>query len=251
MQNNPTRIALEITDLTVSYEGKEPVLWDIDLAIPEGSLCAIVGPNGAGKSTLLKAILDLIPKASGKSFIFGEPYKKAKLQVGYVPQKNTIDWDFPVTVKDVVLMGCYGRMKPFGFLKKHEKTRALDCLEQVGLLEYQDRQINELSSGQQQRTFLARALMQDSAIYLMDEPFAGVDIKTEKTIASLFKTMQKNHKTLIVVHHDISTLKEYFDSIVFLNKKLVAYGSVKETLNKTNLHRTYTSMIPLFHQSPP
>ena len=239
------QIALEVTDLTVFYEGKEPVLWDIDLKIPQGVLMAIVGPNGAGKSTLLKAMLDLIPKAAGETFIFGKAYKNAKLQVGYVPQKNTIDWDFPVTVYDVVLMGAYGRMKPFYRSKKHEKSKALHCLKQVNLLPYKNRQINELSGGQQQRTFLARALMQEASITLMDEPFAGVDIQTEKAIAVLFKTMQAEGKTLIVVHHDITTLREYFDTLAFLNKKIIAYGPMQQTFTEKNLKATYTGAMNL------
>ena len=232
------KIALKVSDLTVSYRNK-PALWDIDLDIFEGSLTAIVGPNGAGKSTLLKAILDLLPKTSGQTLIFDKPYKKQKLKVGYIPQKSSIDWDFPATVFDVVLMGCYGELGFFKIPSKKNKQDALAALKKLDLLPYKDHQISETSGGQQQRTFLARALVQKCEIYLMDEPLAGVDAKTEKTIIGIFKVMKKEGKTLIVVHHDLQTLKKYFDHVIFLNTKVIANGSINKVLNKKNLKKTY------------
>ena len=233
-----TKVAIQITDLTVAYKYK-PVLWDIDLAIPEGILMAIVGPNGAGKSTPIKAILGIIKPLAGNVSIYGESYAKNRSLVAYVPQKGSVDWDFPTTAIDVVTMGTYGKL---GWIKrpraKHKKA-ALEALEKVGMLEYKDRQINQLSGGQQQRIFLARALVQDSLIYFMDEPFQGVDATTEKAIINILKELRKAGKTVVVVHHDLQTVPDYFDWVTFLNVKKVATGPVKDIFNDENLTKTY------------
>lgn len=230
--------AIKIDDLTVAYNYK-PVLWDIDLVIPEGVLMAIVGPNGAGKSTLIKSILGIIKPIAGSVQVFGKPYKKQVDKVAYVPQKGSVDWDFPTTALDVVMMGTYGSL---GWIKRpgqKEKKQSLEALEKVGMLEFRDRQISQLSGGQQQRIFLARALVQNAAIYLMDEPFQGVDATTEKAIINILKELRKAGKTLIVVHHDLQTVPEYFDWVTFLNVKGIASGPVKDIFNDDNLTKTY------------
>jgi manganese/zinc/iron transport system ATP- binding protein len=234
----PQKIAIAIDDLTVAYNYK-PVLWDIDLAIPEGVLMAIVGPNGAGKSTLIKAILGIIDPIAGSVSIYGKPYDKQRKLVGYVPQKGSVDWDFPTTALDVVTMGTYGSL---GWIKRpgrKERKIALESLEKVGMLSFKDRQINQLSGGQQQRVFLARALAQDADIYFMDEPFQGVDATTEITIINILKELRKAGKTVVVVHHDLQTVPEYFDWVTFLNVKKIATGPVKEIFNDDNLTKTY------------
>jgi len=230
--------AVQIDDLTVAYNYK-PVLWDIDLVIPEGVLMAIVGPNGAGKSTLIKSILGIIKPLAGSVQIFGKPYKKQVDKVAYVPQKGSVDWDFPTTALDVVMMGTYGSL---GWIKRpgqKEKKLSLEALEKVGMLSFKNRQISQLSGGQQQRIFLARALVQNASIYLMDEPFQGVDATTEKAIINILKELRKEGKTLIVVHHDLQTVPEYFDWVTFLNVKGIASGPVKDIFNDDNLTKTY------------
>ncbi|MCF8230969.1 MAG: metal ABC transporter ATP-binding protein [Bacteroidales bacterium] len=230
--------ALEVNDLTVAYRYK-PVLWDIDMKIPQGILMGIVGPNGAGKTTLIKAILGLVQPVAGSVRIFGKPYKKARSKVAYVPQKGSVDWDFPTNVLDVVLMGTYGKL---GWIKrpgKEEKKQALEALEKVGMLEFRHRQISELSGGQQQRVFLARALLENAEIYFMDEPFQGVDAITEKAIIKLLKELGSQGKTVIAVHHDLQSVPEYFDWVTFLNVKKVAAGPVKDIFNDDNLTKTY------------
>ena len=232
------RIAVKVDDLTVAYNYK-PVLWDIDLSVPEGVLMAIVGPNGAGKSTLIKTILGIIKPIAGSVAIFGKPYKNQRKLVAYVPQKGSVDWDFPTTAFDVVLMGTYGSL---GWIKRpgaKEKKLALESMEKVGMLSYRNRQISQLSGGQQQRVFLARALAQDAAIYFMDEPFQGVDATTEIAIINILKELRKAGKTVIVVHHDLQTVPEYFDWVTFLNVKKIATGPVKEIFNDDNLTKTY------------
>lgn len=234
----PQKIAIAVDDLTVAYNYK-PVLWDIDLAIPEGVLMAIVGPNGAGKSTLIKAILGIIDPIAGSVSIYGKPYDKQRKLVGYVPQKGSVDWDFPTTAVDVVMMGTYGSL---GWIKRpgrKERKVALESLEKVGMLSFKDRQINQLSGGQQQRVFLARALAQDADIYFMDEPFQGVDATTEITIINILKELRKAGKTVVVVHHDLQTVPEYFDWVTFLNVKKIATGPVKDIFNDDNLTKTY------------
>ncbi|MBI5388797.1 metal ABC transporter ATP-binding protein [Candidatus Woesearchaeota archaeon] len=231
-------LALDVADLTVAYDEK-PVLWDIDVQIPSGLLVAVVGPNGAGKSTLLKTILGLMKPAAGRVHIFGKPYAAQRHLVGYVPQRTSVDWDFPTTVLDVVMMGLYGKL---GWIKrpgKKEKELATQSLQKVGMEQFAHRQISQLSGGQQQRVFLARALVQDAALYFMDEPFAGVDATTEKAIITLLQELRKQGKTVIVVHHDIQTLKEYFDWVLLLNVRKIALGPVHESVTPQNLHKTY------------
>ena len=233
-----TKTAIAIDDLTVAYNYK-PVLWDIDLTIPEGVLMAIVGPNGAGKSTLIKAVLGIIKPIAGSITIYGKEYKKQRSLVAYVPQKESVDWDFPTTALDVVMMGTYGQL---GWIKrpgKKEKKKALEALEMVGMLSFKNRQISQLSGGQQQRIFLARALVQNAEIYFMDEPFQGVDATTEKAIVKILKRLRKSGKTVVVVHHDLQTVPEYFDWVTFLNVKKIATGPVKEIFNDDNLIKTY------------
>ncbi len=230
--------AVAVYDLTTAYKEK-PVLWDIDLEVPKGVMMAIVGPNGAGKTTLIKSILGLIKPAAGQVRIFGKSYGEMRKKIGYVPQRTSVDWDFPTTVFDLVLMGSYGSL---GWIKrpgKKEKALALDAISRVGLEEFADNQINELSGGQQQRSFLARALVQNADIYFMDEPLQGVDAKTEKTIMSILKELRDNGRTLLVVHHDLQTVKEYFDWTALLNVRLNAYGPVEEIFNEKNLRETY------------
>lgn len=231
-------IAVRVDDLTVAYDYK-PVLWDIDLAIPEGVLMAIVGPNGAGKSTLIKAILGIIKPIAGSIGIYGKPYEDQRQLVAYVPQKGSVDWDFPTTALDVVMMGTYGSL---GWIKrpgKAQKKAALEALEKVGMLAFKNRQISQLSGGQQQRIFLARALVQNASIYFMDEPFQGVDATTEKAIVNILKELRKTGKTVVVVHHDLQTVPEYFDWVTFLNVKKIATGPVSTIFNDDNLTKTY------------
>lgn len=243
-----TRVPLKVRDLTVAYHRK-PVIWDIDLAIPEGKLVAIVGPNGAGKSTLLKACLDLIPRSSGDVQVFGQPYKESRRRVGYVPQRESVDWDFPVSALDVVAMGTYGNLGWFRRVNKRSKALAMQALERVGLGDYADRQISQLSGGQQQRTFLARALVQDADIYFMDEPFAAVDAATERAIVDLLRELQKRGKTVMVVHHDLATVREYFDWTILLNMRVVASGPTPTVFNDENLRKTYGGKLTLLSQA--
>ena len=239
---------LTIRDLTVSYNRK-PVIWDIDLSIPEGHLVGIVGPNGAGKSTLIKACLDLVPRTSGEVMIYGKTYNKDRRRVGYVPQRESVDWDFPVSVLDVVAMGTYGRLGWMRRVNKHSKALSMEALDRVGLVDYANRQISQLSGGQQQRTFLARALVQDADIYFMDEPFSSVDAATERTIVQLLKDLKRQGKTVIVVHHDLSTVSEYFDWTVLLNMRVMSAGPTEEVFNQDNLRRTYGGKLTLLTQA--
>jgi len=241
-------LPLWVRDLTVAYHRK-PVVWDIDLAIPEGKLVSIVGPNGAGKSTLIKACLDLIPRSSGEVLIYASPYSKERKRVGYVPQRESVDWDFPVSALDVVAMGTYGKLGWFRRVNKHSKALALQALERVGLGDYAHRQISQLSGGQQQRTFLARALVQDADIYFMDEPFAAVDAATERAIVELLKELQARGKTCLVVHHDLATVPQYFDWTVLLNMRVVASGPTDEVFNQENLRKTYGGKLTLLSQA--
>jgi manganese/zinc/iron transport system ATP- binding protein len=230
--------AIEVEDLTVAYQD-QPVLWDIDLQVPEGALMAIVGPNGAGKSTLIKTILGLMQPAAGQVRIYGKPYAEQRKLVGYVPQRGSVDWDFPTSVLDVVMMGRYGRLGWFKRPGAGEREMALEALGKVGMVDYAHRQISQLSGGQQQRTFLARALVQDAQIYFMDEPFQGVDATTEKAIIAILKELSAADKTVVVVHHDLQTVQEYFDHVLLLNVRRIAAGRVKEVFTQENLRRTY------------
>jgi len=242
-----TDYALEIEDLTMAYREK-PVLWDVDFSVPRGVLCAVVGPNGAGKTTLLKAVLGLVRPAAGRVLVFGKPYSQQRRIVGYMPQRGTVDWDFPTTVLDVVVMGRYGHL---GWLRRPgtaERHLALGALEQVGMADYQHRQISQLSGGQQQRVFLARALVQDADLYFLDEPFAGVDITTEQAIMDVLKAMRGAGKTVVAVHHDLETLREYFDWALLLNVRREALGPVDEVATPENLRRTYGGRTPILHK---
>ena len=229
---------IEVHDLTVAYH-KKPVLWDIDFDLPEGKLVGLVGPNGAGKSTLIKAIMGLMPVLSGYVKIYGKPLDEARDKVGYVPQRESVDWDFPVNVLDVVTMGRYGRLPLVGRPGKEDKEIALACLEKVGMADFSRRQISQLSGGQQQRVFLARALTQDADVYLMDEPFAGVDASTEKAIIALLKDLKGRGKTVMVVHHDLHTVQEYFDWVMLLNTRLVEFGPAAEIFTAENVQKAY------------
>jgi manganese/zinc/iron transport system ATP- binding protein len=236
--NNDKHAALSVDDLTVAYNSK-PAIWDIDLDVPEGVLMAIVGPNGAGKSTLIKAVLNLIPRAAGTALFYGKPYTQARSLVGYVPQRGSVDWDFPTSVIDVVQMGLYGKLGWFRRPGKREHDKAMYALEQVGLSEFANRQISQLSGGQQQRTFLARALVQDAQIYFMDEPFAAVDAVTERAIVNILRELRQRGKTVIVVHHDLQTVEDYFDWVTLLNVEVIASGPTPEVFTPDNLKHTY------------
>ena len=229
---------LDVHDLTVAYHRK-PVLWDFDLVLNEPHLACIVGPNGAGKSTLIKAILGLVPAASGSVKLFGRPLQEQRRRVGYVPQRESVDWDFPISVFEVVLMGTYARLGWFRRPGRKERAKAQECLERVGLGPLARQQIGQLSGGQQQRTFLARALAQDADIYFMDEPLAGVDATTERVIVSLLKELRDRGKTVIVVHHDLRTVTQYFDYVILLNMRLVASGPTEQVFTPENLRKTY------------
>jgi manganese/zinc/iron transport system ATP- binding protein len=234
----PLLLPLEIHDLTVAYQRK-PVLYGIDLEVEEGSLVGIIGPNGAGKSTLLKTVMGMMKPEDGFVKIFGEKNRRSLSRVGYVPQKENIDWDFPVTAMDVVLMGRIGHTGWWKRFSKRDRSFASECLEQMNMLPYADRQIGNLSGGQQQRVFLARALAQQSDLYLMDEPFAGVDSVTERAIIDLLKQLRNQGKTILVVHHDLSTASQYFDYLALLNFRLIAYGPSNTVFNHELLQKTY------------
>ncbi len=230
--------AIDVRDLTVAYREK-PVLWDVDLQVPSGVLLAIVGPNGAGKTTFIKAVLGLVHAAAGSVLIHGEAYSAKRKRVAYVPQRGSVDWDFPTSVLDVVMMGLYGQL---GWLRrpgKTEKEKALRALAEVGMEELADRQISQLSGGQQQRVFLARALVQQAEVYFMDEPFQGVDATTEKAIVDLLRNLREDGKTVVVVHHDLQTVPEYFDQVMLLNVRRIASGLVEEVFTEENLRTTY------------
>ncbi|MCE2470670.1 MAG: metal ABC transporter ATP-binding protein [Anaerolineae bacterium] len=240
------RLALAVDDLTVAYNEK-PAIWDIDLAVPEGVLMGVVGPNGAGKSTLIKAVLNLIPRAAGAVSFYGKPYERARSLVGYVPQRGSVDWDFPTSVLDVVTMGLYGKLGWFRRPGKRERELALHALDQVGLVDFADRQISQLSGGQQQRTFLARALVQDAQIYFMDEPFSAVDAVTENAIVGILQALNKRGKTVLVVHHDLQTVAQYFDWVTLLNVEVIASGLTSEVFTPENLRRTYGGRVSYLH----
>ena len=241
---HPPDYPLTVHDLTVAYQRK-PVIWDIELNIPEGRLVGIVGPNGAGKSTLLKACLDLIPKTSGWARIYGKDYQKNRHLVAYVPQRESVDWDFPVSALDVVAMGTYRKIGWIRRVGKRERATAMECLEKVGIGHLAGRQISHLSGGQQQRVFLARALAQDAMVYFMDEPFAAVDAATEQAIVEVLKELRGRGRTCLVVHHDLATVPEYFDWVVLLNMRVVASGPTAEVFTRENLRKTYGGRLNL------
>jgi manganese/zinc/iron transport system ATP- binding protein len=244
---HPSTAPLSIHDMTVAYHRK-PVLWDIDYNAPPGKLIAIIGPNGSGKTTLIKAVLDLIPRASGEVHIFGKPYRKQRGRVGYVPQRGSVDWDFPVSALDVVAMGLYRKIGWCRPVTKRYRDQALGALDRVGLADYAGRQISQLSGGQQQRVFLARALAQDADLYLMDEPFVGVDAATERAIVAILRELRSAGKTALVVHHDLQTVHEYFDHVLLLNMRLVAAGPTREVFTTENLRATYGGKLALLDQ---
>ena len=236
---NVTVPAIEVEKLTVTYDA-QPVLWDIDLTIPQRVVMGLVGPNGAGKSTLLKSILDLTPKLAGTIKVLGQPFASNRKLIGYVPQRNSIDWDFPTTVLDLVVMGTYGRLGWFRRAGKSERSDAMAALERLGMEAFADRQINELSGGQQQRAFLARAFVQDAPIYFLDEPFTGVDVPTEKLIVELLHELRDSGKTIVVVQHDLKTVGEYLDQVSLINQTLVASGDVEKVFSQQSIDETYS-----------
>lgn len=230
--------AISVRDLSVSFHGKE-VVQQVSFDIQTGKMLGIIGPNGAGKSTLIKAILGLVPMNTGKTRVFDAPIQKARKTIAYVPQRNDIDWDFPITVLDVVLMGTYPSLGLIKRPRKTEKNWALQCLAKVGMEAYQKRQIGELSGGQQQRVFLARALAQKADIFLLDEPFVGIDITSEEMIVSILKELCSQGKTIAVVHHDLSKAKAYFDDLLLLNKQVIHHGQTADVLNPVILAKAY------------
>ncbi len=235
---------VELHDITVTYH-KKPVLWDIDLTLPAGTIIGIIGPNGAGKSTMIKAIMNLVELSSGYVKLFDKTLDQVRSRVSYVPQKESVDWDFPASVLDVVLMGRYGKMGLFTRPRKADKEVSMECLRQVDMDGYAKRQISQLSGGQQQRVFLARALAQEADLYFMDEPFSGVDAATERAIIDLMKTMSKQGKTVVVVHHDLQSAREYFDWAVLLNLRLIASGPAHEVMTNALLQETYGGKLTL------
>ena len=245
---HPPELPLAIHDLTVAYHRK-PVLWDVELNLPEGKLIALVGPNGAGKSTLLKACLDLVPKTSGEVLVFGEPYRRHRDLVGYVPQRESVDWDFPVSALEVVAMGTYRRLGWFRRVGSKEREAAREALAEVGIEHLAERQISQLSGGQQQRVFLARALVQEASLYFMDEPFAAVDAATEEAIVQLLRKLNARGKTALVVHHDLATVSRYFDWVVLLNMRVVASGPTDEVFTRENLQKTYGGKLSILEDA--
>lgn len=241
-------IAVEVHDLTVAYH-RRPVLWGVDFTLPAGHLIGLIGPNGAGKSTLLKAMLNMVPAASGWVKIYGKPYAQQKRLVGYVPQRESVDWDFPINVLDVVLMGRYGHLGLLRRPRRSDYEFAMACLEQVGMADYSRRQISQLSGGQQQRVFLARALAQEAQVYFMDEPFAGVDAATERSIIGLLEQLKKEGKTVLVVHHDLQTVPEYFDWVLLLNMRLIAAGPTETIFTAENLRKTYGGRLTILSKA--
>jgi manganese/zinc/iron transport system ATP- binding protein len=241
---DPSSLPILVEDLTVAYR-EEPVLWDVDLQVPKGTLMAIVGPNGAGKSTLIKTIIGLIEPSAGRVSIYGKPFKQQRHLVGYVPQRGSVDWDFPTNALDVVMMGRYGHLGWFKRPAQSEREQAMQALTKVSMESFADRQISQLSGGQQQRVFLARALVQDAQIYFMDEPFQGVDATTERAIVNVLQELKAAGRTVVVVHHDLETVPTYFDRVLLLNVRAIASGPVAEVFTPENLRRTYGGRMEL------
>jgi len=240
---------LSVHDVTVAYH-RRPVLWDIDYDAPRGgALIGIVGPNGAGKSTLIRAALGLVPLLSGRIEIFGEPVNTQRHRIGYVPQRETVDWDFPVSALDVVAMGRYRKIGWFRRVSRPHREKAAECLERVGMHAYAGRQISQISGGQQQRVFLARALAQGADIYFMDEPFVGVDAATESAIIDILRGLRGEGKTCLVVHHDLQSVREYFDHLILLNGRIVASGPTEDIFTDDNLRATYGGRLTLLEQA--
>ncbi len=229
---------LSIRGLTVSY-GEKPAVFSVDMTVKPGQMTAIIGPNGAGKSTMLKAALGIVPPVSGRVQVFGRALDEQRARIAYVPQRASVDWDFPTRVIDVVLMGLYRELGLLGRIKASHRAKAMDCLDRVGMGDFAERQIGQLSGGQQQRVFLARALAQGADLYLLDEPFAGVDAATEKAIISVLKSLREAGKTVVVVHHDLATVTEYFDNVFLINTRRVAEGTVAEAFTEATLQVAY------------
>ena len=242
------RSPLVVRDLTVAYR-RRPVLWDVDLAAADGVITGIVGPNGAGKSTLLKGVLDLVPRVSGSVTIYGKPYRQQRRLVAYVPQRESVDWDYPVSALDLVTMGLYRSLGWLRPVRRATREAARAAMDLVGMADYAGHQISELSGGQQQRLFLARALAQDARIYFMDEPFAGVDAATERAIVELLQRLRREGKSVFVVHHDLQTVSSYFDELLMLNLRVVAHGPVAEVFTNDNLQKTYGGRLTLLDQA--
>ena len=238
---------ISVKGLSVSFDRKR-VLTNIYLEIEKGKIYGVIGPNGAGKSTLFKAILDLLEVDNGTVKIEGQPIDKVRKKVVYVPQKNDVDWQFPATVFDIVMMGRYPHKKVFQRLNQEDEDIAMQALEEVGMTALKDRQIGELSGGQQQRVFIARALCQESDIFFLDEPFVGVDITTEEKIIQILKRLAKEGKTLLVVHHDLATVRKYFDKVILLNQRMIAYGDTETVFNEENIARAYGGQLPVLHK---
>ena len=241
-------IPLQIHDMTIAYH-KKPVLWSVDLDVPEGQLVGVIGPNGAGKSTMIKAIMDLVPKASGWVRVYGQTYREMRRTIGYVPQRESVDWDFPISAAEVVGMGRYGHLGWIRRPGKKDRLLAAQALEKVGMGGFADRQISQLSGGQQQRVFLARALAQDARIYLMDEPLAGVDAATERAVIDILVELRRQGKTILVVHHDLQTVTNYFDWVIMLNMRVVAAGPTGEVFTEENLQKTYGGRLTVLSQA--
>lgn len=229
---------LSVSGVSASYR-KNQVLQDVRFDVMPGTLTGIVGPNGAGKSTLLKVLLELHPRLSGTVSFFGSNYRSERSRIGYVPQRGSVDWDFPTNALDVVMMGLYGQI---GWLRRPgrlHREKALAALDMMGMKDYADRQISQLSGGQQQRVFLARALVQDAQLYFLDEPLAGVDAATETAIMNTLKLLKNKGSTVLVVHHDLQTVEDYFDHVLLLNRTVIAHGPTDQTFTKENIFRTY------------
>lgn len=239
---------VSIHDVTVAYH-RRPVLWDVDYAAPAGGLVGIIGPNGAGKSTLIKACLNLVPLISGSIRIFGKPGGAQRRLVGYVPQRESVDWDFPASALDVVTMGRYGHLPWCVPPRRRDRQVAMSCLEQVGMADFAHRQISKLSGGQQQRVFLARALAQDARIYFMDEPFAGVDAATETAIVAILRELKSRGRTVFIVHHDLQTARDYFDEVILLNVRVIAAGPTDRVFTQENLQKTYGGRLTLLDKA--
>lgn len=238
--------AFAVRGMTVTY-GEKPAIFSVDATIPVGSMVAVVGPNGAGKSTLIKAAMNIVPRVSGSVSIFGQSLSKARHRIAYVPQRASIDWDFPTRVIDVVLMGLYGDLGLLRLVRARHRKAAVDCLERVGMADFADRQIGQLSGGQQQRVFLARALAQNADLYLLDEPLAGVDAATEKAIIDVLKGLKAEGRTVICVHHDLATVADYFDHVLLLNVRKIAEGPIATTFTADNLQATYGGRLATTH----
>ncbi len=239
---------LSVHAMTVAYRRK-PVLWDVDVDVPSGSLVAIVGPNGAGKSTFIKACLGLVPLASGRVEFWGASYRESRARIGYVPQRESVDWDFPVSALEVAAMGRYSKIGLMRRVSRAHKGAAMRCLDRVGMGAYGSRQIGQLSGGQQQRVFLARALAQEADLYFMDEPLAGVDAATERAIIEVLREIRGRGGTVICVHHDLQTVREYFERAILINMRVVASGAVDEVVTPENLHRTYGGRLTLLAEA--